>query len=127
MPNRAAFVSALAVLVPSVVVLVATAVLARSSASAPATGSVSPPQSDGGQSVAGASHPAASKPAPAPRPSGPIAPDFEGGGTWINSEPLKLADLTGKGKVILVDFWTYGCYNCQNTLPYVKQWWEKYK
>src|SRR5262249_30755802 len=115
MPNRAAFVSALAVLVPIAVVLIAIAVLARPSASAPDVGSASAPQ-------AGASQPAASK--PAPRPSGPIAPDFDGGGAWINSEPLKLADLTGKGKVVLVDFWTYGCYNCQNTLPYVKQWWE---
>jgi thiol-disulfide isomerase/thioredoxin len=32
-----------------------------------------------------------------------------------------------QGKVVLVDFWTFGCYNCTNTLPYVKQWWAKYK
>jgi thiol-disulfide isomerase/thioredoxin len=62
-----------------------------------------------------------------PRPSGPIAPGFEGGGAWINSEPLTLADLGAQGKVVLVDFWTFGCYNCRNTLPYLKRWWEKYR
>ena len=65
--------------------------------------------------------------APAPLSEGPVAPGFDGGGTWINSEPLALADLNKQGKVVLVDFWTYGCYNCANTLPYVKQWWQKYK
>lgn len=59
------------------------------------------------------------------RPTGPPAPDFTGGGAWINSEPLALTGL--RGKVVLVDFWTYGCYNCKNTLPYIKQWWGKYK
>lgn len=58
-------------------------------------------------------------------PGGPPAPGFEGGGEWLNSEPLTLAGL--RGKVVLVDFWTYGCYNCQNTMPSVKQWWAKYK
>src|SRR5262245_17979960 len=106
MPNRAALISALAVLGPAILVLVAIAILARPSASAPATGSIGALQID-------ASQPAGSKPAPTPRPSGPLAPDFEGSGAWINSGPLKLADLTGKGKVVLVDFWTYGCYNCQ--------------
>ena len=64
---------------------------------------------------------------PAPLPEGPPAPGFGGGGAWINSEPLALADLNKQGKVVLVDFWTYGCYNCANTLPYLKQWWQKYK
>lgn len=44
---------------------------------------------------------------------------------WINSEPLTLEKL--KGKVVLVDFWTYSCINCIRTLPYVKEWYEKYK
>jgi thiol-disulfide isomerase/thioredoxin len=61
------------------------------------------------------------------RPTGPAAPELIGGGAWINSEPLTLAGLQQQGKVVLIDFWTYGCYNCANTLPYVKQWWEKYK
>jgi thiol-disulfide isomerase/thioredoxin len=73
-----------------------------------------------------ASAPPTSAPAPRPRPSGPIAPGFEGGGAWINSEPLNLTELGAQGKVVLVDFWTFGCYNCRNTLPYLKQWWEKY-
>jgi len=45
--------------------------------------------------------------------------------TWINSEPLRVTDL--KGKVVLVEFWTFGCYNCQNVEPYVKNWYDKFK
>ena len=52
------------------------------------------------------------------------APDIQGIHAWINSEPLKISEL--KGKVILVDFWTYSCINCIRTLPYLKQWHEKY-
>lgn len=58
-------------------------------------------------------------------PKGPAAPELVPGGEWFNSEPLMLADL--KGKVVLVDFWTYSCINCQRTLPYLKTWWEKYQ
>ena len=43
---------------------------------------------------------------------------------WINSKPLKIEQL--KGKVVLVDFWTYSCINCIRTLPYLKSWYEKY-
>jgi thiol-disulfide isomerase/thioredoxin len=46
-------------------------------------------------------------------------------GRWINSEALKLKDL--HGRVVLIDFWTFGCYNCRNTLPYVKKWDERYR
>ena len=45
---------------------------------------------------------------------------------FINSPEFKLADLVGE-KVILVDFWTYSCINCQRTLPYINGWYEKYK
>ncbi|MCU0495420.1 MAG: thioredoxin family protein [Chloroflexaceae bacterium] len=71
--------------------------------------------------------PLADTPAPtaAARSSGPAAPELIGGGPWLNSEPLTLAGL--RGKVVLIDFWTYGCINCQRTLPYVQGWWEKYK
>jgi hypothetical protein len=40
--------------------------------------------------------------------------------TWLNSTPLHLSDL--KDKVVMVKFWTFGCYNCRNVEPYVKQW-----
>lgn len=53
------------------------------------------------------------------------APELIQGGRWFNSEPLKLSEL--KGKVILVDFWTYTCINCIRTFPYLKNWHEKYK
>ncbi len=45
---------------------------------------------------------------------------------FINGEPFALADYIGK-KVILIDFWTYSCINCQRTTPYLNAWWEKYK
>jgi cytochrome c biogenesis protein CcdA/thiol-disulfide isomerase/thioredoxin len=51
--------------------------------------------------------------------------DFSGATAWINSPPLTAAAL--KGKVVLVDFWTYSCINCLRTLPYIKAWNEKYK
>ena len=54
------------------------------------------------------------------------APDFIGITKWLNTDkPLTIKSL--KGKVILVDFWTYTCINCIRTLPYVTSWYEKYK
>ncbi|MDR4479606.1 MAG: redoxin domain-containing protein [Nitrospira sp.] len=50
---------------------------------------------------------------------GMLAPEITNQ-TWLNSERLHLADL--KGKVVLVEFWTFGCHNCRNVEPYVKQW-----
>lgn len=44
---------------------------------------------------------------------------------FINTKPLTLSDLVGK-KIIMVDFWTYSCINCQRTLPYLNAWHEKY-
>ena len=51
------------------------------------------------------------------------APDLADG-EWINSEPLKLKDL--RGRVVLIEFWTFGCYNCRNTLPFIKGWHDRY-
>ena len=53
------------------------------------------------------------------------APEITGIDSWINSEPLSLKDL--KGKVVLVDFWTYSCINCIRTLPHTTAWYETYK
>lgn len=52
-------------------------------------------------------------------------PPLEGAVQWLNSPPLDAQAL--KGKVVLVDFWTYSCINCLRTLPYVKAWAEKYR
>ena len=52
------------------------------------------------------------------------APDLVGITNWINSEPLSLEDL--RGKVVIIDFWTYSCVNCVRTLPYMTDWHEKY-
>ena len=57
-------------------------------------------------------------------PVGPAAPDFAGIDQWLNSKPLTMAGL--RGKVVLVDFWTYSCINCIRTLPYVEGWYQKY-
>ncbi len=53
------------------------------------------------------------------------APGFAAGGPWINSSAIDLASL--KGKVVMVDFWTFECYNCLNALPYVKALEAKYR
>jgi len=53
------------------------------------------------------------------------APEFVGITQWLNSNPLTIQSL--RGKVVMVDFWTYGCYNCVNTLPHVTKLYEKYK
>ena len=54
-----------------------------------------------------------------------MLPGFGGGTEWINSPELTSASL--KGKVVLVDFWTFACYNCLNALPHVKELYAKYK
>ncbi len=52
-------------------------------------------------------------------------PELSGATAWINSKPLTRAEL--KGKVVVVDFWTYSCINCLRSIPYVRAWAEKYK
>ena len=54
-----------------------------------------------------------------------IAPSLNGATQWLNSSPLNNEML--RGKVVLVDFWTYSCINCLRTLPYLKAWDEKYR
>lgn len=56
--------------------------------------------------------------------SAAAAPELAGD-EWINSEPLKLGEL--RGRVVLIEFWTFGCYNCRNTLPFVKGWDDRYR
>jgi cytochrome c biogenesis protein CcdA/thiol-disulfide isomerase/thioredoxin len=52
------------------------------------------------------------------------APALHAGGAWIDSKPLTLQQL--RGKVVLVDFWTYSCINCLRTLPHLKAWYAAY-
>src|SRR3989344_1310683 len=50
------------------------------------------------------------------------------GNTWFNTQnsaPIPPESL--KGKVVLVDFWTYSCINCIHTLPYMRKWWDTYR
>jgi cytochrome c biogenesis protein CcdA/thiol-disulfide isomerase/thioredoxin len=63
-----------------------------------------------------------------PRSTLPVlgtAPDFTGTQRWFNSRPLSLAAL--RGRVVLIDFWTYTCINCIRTLPYLKAWDARYR
>ena len=54
---------------------------------------------------------------------GTPAPEIRGQ-SWLNSEPLRLAQL--RNKVVLVEFWTFGCYNCRNVEPHIKTWHQRY-
>ena len=55
---------------------------------------------------------------------GSPAPELTGG-PWINSAPQSLPGL--RGRVVLVEFWTYGCANCQNVIPQLRTWHERYE
>jgi cytochrome c biogenesis protein CcdA/thiol-disulfide isomerase/thioredoxin len=66
----------------------------------------------------------------AARPAGDLPvegeiPSFAGATLWLNSPPLTPEGL--RGKVVVVDFWTYSCINCLRALPYVESWYQKYK
>ncbi|MFS2033507.1 cytochrome c biogenesis protein DipZ [Polaromonas sp. CT11-55] len=87
---------------------------------------------DGQMTVTDAIPLAAAKAETAPIPaSTPIAwqdstfAPLAGATGWINTAPLAGADL--RGKVVLVDFWTYSCINCLRTLPYIRAWADKYR
>jgi cytochrome c biogenesis protein CcdA/thiol-disulfide isomerase/thioredoxin len=63
--------------------------------------------------------------APASTPNQALAPELQNIAQWINSEPLTLRKL--RGKVVLIDFWTYSCINCLRTLPHLKAWDQAYR
>ncbi len=70
------------------------------------------------------------EPCPTPKPGdgtvadGPVAPELAGITGWINTDPFTMQDL--RGKVVLVDFWTYTCVNCIRTFPFLRDWHQKY-
>ncbi len=57
-------------------------------------------------------------------PTGQFLPEFQGISQWLNSASVNVADL--KGNVVLVQFWTFACINCQRTLPYITRWHRQY-
>jgi thiol-disulfide isomerase/thioredoxin len=57
-------------------------------------------------------------------PKGKALPEFQGISQWLNSPPLAIANL--KGSVVLIQFWTFSCINCQRTLPYLVRWHKQY-
>ncbi len=54
-----------------------------------------------------------------------LAPEFAAIEEWVNSPPLTISGL--RGKVVLLDFWTYSCINCLRTLPYIRAWYDEYR
>ena len=56
----------------------------------------------------------------------PDPPDLVGTQRWLNSPPISIEELTARGEVVLIDFWTYTCYNCVNVFPSLKSWHETY-
>jgi cytochrome c biogenesis protein CcdA/thiol-disulfide isomerase/thioredoxin len=54
-----------------------------------------------------------------------VMPALDGATLWLNSPPLDAQSL--RGKVVVIDFWTYSCINCLRALPYIKSWYSKYK
>ena len=62
---------------------------------------------------------------PAGLPDYGVAPPLIAGGDWFNTKPLTLDEL--RGKVVLLDFWTYSCINCLRTLPHLKAWYAAYR
>lgn len=74
-----------------------------------------------------------SKPATAPVKLQPVVmtepssqlPSLSGGTGWVNGDPVTSDSL--RGKVVLIDFWTWDCINCQHTLPHVRDWAQKYQ
>ncbi|MHC8328780.1 cytochrome c biogenesis protein DipZ [Pseudomonas sp. LB1P83] len=82
------------------------------------------PNNSGAMMAAGGAMKMSAK-APGSLPIEGNLPPLDGAVQWLNSPPLTAQAL--KGKVVLVDFWTYSCINCLRTLPYVKAWAEKYR
>lgn len=56
---------------------------------------------------------------------GHAAPDFTGGGQWLNARPTHIQDL--RGKVLIVNVWVYSCINCYQSLPTLQRWYDRYK
>jgi cytochrome c biogenesis protein CcdA/thiol-disulfide isomerase/thioredoxin len=87
--------------------------------------------SEGGRSAAMTGNPLPAKQQEQPEaqtadfPDEGAMPSLSGAVHWLNSPPLTPEAL--KGKVVVVDFWTYSCINCLRSLPYVRAWFEKYK
>ncbi len=63
---------------------------------------------------------------PTPRPAVEPEHELRGLGEWFNSEPFTIAEQLQRGNIVLIDFWTYTCINCVRTLPYLRDWHEKY-
>src|SRR5499433_788005 len=91
------------------------------SSAGPAMTSGSPALASGSPAMMMAAKPSA----PADLPVEGTLPSLSGAVAWLNSPPLTAEGL--KGKVVLIDFWTYSCINCLRAIPYVRAWADKYK
>jgi cytochrome c biogenesis protein CcdA/thiol-disulfide isomerase/thioredoxin len=97
---------------------------ARLEASLLKTSGADGPSAAAGSAAAVAS-PGSSPAAGAPLPIEGHLPALDGATAWLNTPPL--TDQSLRGKVVLVDFWTYSCINCLRSLPYIKRWYDNYK
>ena len=105
----------------------ATQAAAPAPTSAPTQAPAAVPTPTQAPAITATAVPTPATPTPTPKPpppTGPIAPELVGTQEWVNSDPLTIEGL--RGKVVLVDFWTYTCVNCIRTLPYLKVWHSKY-
>jgi len=96
----------------------------------PAMMSAAPTMTGAGSAVMSANPAMRAEKSNARQPDEPLAvegemPELSGAVEWLNSPPLSKAAL--KGKVVLIDFWTYSCINCLRAIPYVRAWAERYK
>jgi cytochrome c biogenesis protein CcdA/thiol-disulfide isomerase/thioredoxin len=101
------------------------AVTARSAAQGPSAGMAMTANTAMGGSMTGGNTMMMSKASSAAIQSEGELPSLAGATAWLNSAPLTPEGL--RGKVVVVDFWTYSCINCLRALPYVKAWNDRYK
>jgi thiol-disulfide isomerase/thioredoxin len=94
------------------------------STAAPAMSMTRTGAADEGEAMSGGGMMSANAASGAPKVEGDM-PELAGATGWLNSKPLTRAAL--RGKVVVIDFWTYSCINCLRALPYVNAWYSHYK
>ena len=100
------------------------AAAAPTTAAAPALAAAAVPTTAAATTTKAAPAPTQAPPKTGRKSDDPLAPELRDTGAWINSDPFTVESQ--RGKVVLIDFWTYTCINCIRTLPYLKSWHDRY-
>ena len=100
------------------------AAAAPTTAAAPALAAAAVPTTAAATTTKAAPAPTQAPPKTGRKSDDPLAPELRDTGAWINSDPFTVENQ--RGKVVLIDFWTYTCINCIRTLPYLKSWHDRY-